>query len=74
VLRDVFGAEREEVTGDWRRLHNEELHDLFPSLSYEIKEHGVVGACGMCDGEQKCVQSLMGKPKRMRLFGRPVFR
>jgi len=28
VLREVFGAEREEVAGDWRRLHNEELHDF----------------------------------------------
>jgi hypothetical protein len=28
VLRGIFGPEREEVTGDWRRLHNEELHNL----------------------------------------------
>jgi hypothetical protein len=38
VLRDVFGAEREEVTGDWRRLHNEELHDFnwSPNITREI--------------------------------------
>jgi hypothetical protein len=29
VLRRIFGSEREEVVGDWRRLHNEELHDLY---------------------------------------------
>jgi hypothetical protein len=29
VLRVVFGAEREEVTGDWRKLRNEELQDLY---------------------------------------------
>jgi hypothetical protein len=27
VLRIILGTEREEVTGDWRKLHNEELHD-----------------------------------------------
>ena len=30
VLRKVFGPKREEVTGEWRRLHNEELNDLYP--------------------------------------------
>jgi hypothetical protein len=29
VLRDIFVAKREEVTGEWRRLHNEELNDLY---------------------------------------------
>jgi hypothetical protein len=28
VLRKIFGSKREEVAGDWRKLHNEELHDL----------------------------------------------
>ena len=28
VLRRIFGRRRDEVTGDWRRLHNEELNDL----------------------------------------------
>jgi hypothetical protein len=28
VLRKIFGPKGEEVTGDWRKLHNEELHDL----------------------------------------------
>jgi hypothetical protein len=31
VLRGVFGPKREEVTGGWRRLHNEELHNLYSS-------------------------------------------
>jgi hypothetical protein len=31
VLRGVFGAKRDEVTGEWRKLHNEELHDLYCS-------------------------------------------
>ena len=31
VLRGIFGAKRDEVTGEWRRLHNEELYDLYSS-------------------------------------------
>jgi hypothetical protein len=31
VLRKIFGPKRDEVTGEWRRLHNEELHDLYSS-------------------------------------------
>jgi hypothetical protein len=31
VLRRMFGSRRDEVTGDWRKLHNEELHNMYPS-------------------------------------------
>jgi hypothetical protein len=33
VLRRIFGPKREEVVGGWRRLHNEELHNLYASLN-----------------------------------------
>jgi hypothetical protein len=33
VLRRIFGPKRDEVTGGWRKLHNEELHNLYSSLS-----------------------------------------
>jgi hypothetical protein len=33
VLRRKFGSKRDEVTGEWRKLHNKELHDLYSSLS-----------------------------------------
>jgi hypothetical protein len=33
VLRRIFGPKRVEVTGEWRKLHNEELHDLYSSPS-----------------------------------------
>jgi hypothetical protein len=33
VLRIIFGPKRDEVTGDWRKLHNEELHNLYASRS-----------------------------------------
>jgi hypothetical protein len=31
VLRGIFGPKREEVTGEWRKLYNEEIHDLYSS-------------------------------------------
>jgi hypothetical protein len=36
VLRRIFGPKRVDVTGDWRKLHNEEVHDLYPGD--QIKE------------------------------------
>jgi hypothetical protein len=33
VLRRIFGPKKDEVTGEWRKLHNEELQDLYPSPS-----------------------------------------
>jgi len=33
VLRRIFGSKRDEVTGKWRKLHDEELNDLYPSLN-----------------------------------------
>jgi hypothetical protein len=33
VLRRIFGPKRDEITGEWRKLHNEELHDLYSSPS-----------------------------------------
>jgi hypothetical protein len=33
VVRRIFGPKKEEVAGGWRRLHNEELHNLYPSTN-----------------------------------------
>jgi hypothetical protein len=40
VLRRIFGPKRNEVTGEWGKLHNEELHDLYssPSIIRIMKE------------------------------------
>jgi hypothetical protein len=39
VLRRIFGCERDKVTGEWGKLHNEELHDLYssPTIAWLIK-------------------------------------
>jgi len=49
VLRRIFGPRRYEVTGEWRRLHNEELNDLYSSLNIVrvIKSRRMGWACGV---------------------------
>jgi hypothetical protein len=39
VLRRIFGPKRDEVTGEWRKLHNEELHNLYssPEIIRQVK-------------------------------------
>jgi hypothetical protein len=43
VLRRIFGTKRDELTGDWRKLHNEELHSLYssPSIIRMIKSRRI---------------------------------
>jgi len=63
VLRGVFGAKRDEVTGEWRKLHNEELNDLYcsPSIVRVIISRRVrwVGHVA-CMGEMR-IQGLGGE-------------
>jgi hypothetical protein len=48
VLRRIFGPKRDEVTGEWRKLHNEELRDLYssPSIIRMIKMRRMRGEKG----------------------------
>jgi hypothetical protein len=60
VLRRIFGPKRDEVTGEWRKLHKEELRDLYSSpsiynLNKEVEEDEMSGACSTNGGEEKRV-------------------
>jgi len=68
VLRRIFGPKRDEVTGEWRKLHNEELNDLYsPNIIWVIKSRRMkwtvrVSLTSM--GEKRGVfMFLMGKPE-----------
>jgi hypothetical protein len=59
VLRRIFGPKRDEVTGGWRKLHNEELHGVYFSRSVvrvdEVKEDEVGGTCGTNGGDEEFI-------------------
>jgi hypothetical protein len=56
VLRRIFGPKRDEVTGDWRKLQNEELHNLYSSPNInQIKEDEMGRACSTNGGEEECI-------------------
>jgi hypothetical protein len=73
VLRRIFGSKRDEVIGSWRKLHNEELHDLYssPSIVRVIKARkmrwaGHVARMGEVRGAYILVGRTEGRP-----LGRP---
>jgi hypothetical protein len=68
-MRQVFGTKRVEVTSEWRRLHNEELHDLqsSPNIVWLIKSNKALGGtCSMHGEEERCVQGFEGGNMRER--------
>ncbi|KAJ4438750.1 hypothetical protein ANN_14701 [Periplaneta americana] len=75
VLRKIFGAKRGEVTGEWRKLHNTELHALYssPDIIRNIKSRrlrwaGHVARMGEC---RNAYRVLVGRPEGKRPLGRP---
>ena len=75
VLRRVFEPKREEVTGEWRKLHNEEFSDLYslPNIMRVVKSRRMRWAGHVARmGEGKGVHRvLVGKPEGKRPLGRP---
>jgi hypothetical protein len=57
VLRRILGPKRDEVTGEWRKLHNEELHNLYssPDIIRQIKSRRMrwAGHVARMEGERK---------------------
>ena len=75
VLRKIFGPRRDEVTGEWRRLHNEELNDLYssPNIVRVIKSRRMrwAGHVARMGEERGVYRVLVGKPEGRRPLGRP---
>jgi hypothetical protein len=73
VLRRIFGPKRDEVTGDWRKLHDEELHNFYSSPIRVIKSRrmGWAGHIARMWEKRNADRILVGKPEGKRPLGRP---
>jgi hypothetical protein len=70
VLMRIIGPKRDEVTGEWRKLHNEELHNLYssPKIIIQIKLRRMrwAGHVACMGEERKVYEVLVGKPEGKR--------
>jgi hypothetical protein len=75
VLRRVFGPKRDEVVGEWRKLHNEELNDLYslPNIVRVVKSRRMkwAGHVARMGEDRRVHRVLVGKPEVKRSLGRP---
>jgi hypothetical protein len=75
VLRRIFGPKRDEVTGEWRRLHNKELLALYssPTIIRVIKSRRLrlAGHVARMRERRGAYRALVGKPEGRRPLGRP---
>ena len=75
MLRKLFGPTGEEVTGEWRKLHNEDLIDLYssPNIMPVIKSRRMrwAGHVARMVEWRGIYRVLVGKPVGQRLLGRP---
>ena len=75
VLRRIFGPRKEEVTGEWRKLRNEELNDLYcsPNTVRVISSRRMkwVGHVARMEEGRGVHKVLVGKPEGKRPLGRP---
>jgi hypothetical protein len=74
-LRGIFGPMRDEVTGEWRKLHSEELHNLYssPDIIRQVKSRRMrwAGHAARMGEDRKLYKVLVGKPEGKRPLGRP---
>ena len=75
VLRRIFGPKRDGVTGEWRKLHNEELNSLYcsPNIVWAIKSRRVrwAGHVARMEEGRGVLKVLVGKREGKRPLGRP---
>jgi hypothetical protein len=75
VLRRILGSRRDEVTGELRKLHSEELHNLYssPNIIRQIKSRRVGWAehVARMGEDRKVYKILVGKPEGKKPLGRP---
>ena len=78
VLRKIFVPKRDKVTGEWRKLYNEELNNLYssPNIVRMIKSRRMrwVGYVAHMGEGRGVYRVLVGKPERRRPLGRPRHR
>jgi hypothetical protein len=78
VRRRIYGPKRDGMTGGWRKLHNEELHNLYssPSIIRIIKPRRMrlAGHVAQMGEERNVYRLLEGKPEGKRPLGRPKHR
>jgi hypothetical protein len=73
VLRRIFGPKRDELRGEWRKLHNEELHNLYfsPNIIRMIKSRRMRWAGHVARMGRTAYRILVGKSEGKRPLGRP---
>jgi hypothetical protein len=78
VFRRIFRLTKDELVGDWRNLHNEELHNLYflPSIIRMIKSRSIrwAGHVSRMGEKRNAYRILVEKPEGKRPLGRPRHR
>jgi hypothetical protein len=71
VLWRIFGPKREEVMGGWRKLHNEELHDLYslPRIIRMVEKEAMGKTCTINGEKRDVYRFLVGKPEGKIILG-----